>query len=152
MPYTLPGKRNTIGKQIEEHLLKKGRSNSSTSSSSSTQSSNDISLIAGENLEIGVPVTINNSGHLIKAGSEPAIGVSKTAGVSGSSIKVGSDQNVSIPNATFTTGNRVWLVNATGGISTNLPDTDTVPFIQSLGIALNSNTLMIKIHQPQYIE
>lgn len=150
MPFTLPGKRNTVGKQIEEHLLDKKKSISSSSASAISETA--LKLITAEGIAIGQAVGIDSNGNAVIAGSVPAVGVAKTTVNSGSSVIIQVDKLITVPNAGFAANNRVFVKNADPNLSTNLPDITLDTFVQCLGYAISTDEMIIEYHNPVYIE
>lgn len=148
MPYTVPGKSNTVGKQIERHLFKSTSVRGGTSAGSSE---GVFPVSANENISIGA-ISIDSLGECIMAGSTPADAIAIKPASSGEITMAKASGTIEIPDALFTAGDTVFLTDSTPNLITEIPDTEAVSFVQKIGTALTQTQLLIEISPPQYIE
>ncbi len=107
--------------------------------------------LAGENLAIGDAVYISANNTLKKAQADttpliPAIGIVAIAATSGNPVLIITHGRLTHDAWNFTAGQILYLSEATAGLVTSTPPSNSGEFEQILGIALSDDTMLININ------
>lgn len=143
--------------QLLPHLRKGSSSSGSSVNVNASQTSqiaqlSTLKITAGENIGIGRAIAIGSDGkaylsQLAVSSSRPASLISVKSANTNELLECLANGEAYVPDATFTVGAPVYMTND-GVISSTGPSISATIYIQQLGYAKDTKTLIIHIESP----